>query len=120
MKIINNNISFEDQSYNISTVREELSNTSLNATVVRNIVKDHLNENGNSVHFGLVLLYIPAFIVGLLGNIFLAAIIFRWKSLQNATNLCLCNLAIADLSGKSNSFKTLVFVYLVSFVSVYC
>ena len=104
MNLINLNISFEDQLYNISKGREEFGNTSLNSTSVRNIVKDHLNENEKSVQIGLVILYIPAFIVGLLGNICLAAIIVRCKSLQNAINLCLCNLAVADLSGKFNSF----------------
>jgi hypothetical protein len=100
-----NNNSFEDETYNL-TFHEELSNTSLNATFVRKIVKDHLLEKeNNSVHLGLILLYIPTFLMGLFGNIFLAIIIVRRKSLQNATNFCLCNLAFADLSGKSYTFN---------------
>jgi hypothetical protein len=106
MKTMENNNSFKDEAYNFTSFREEFSNTSLNATFVSKIVKDHLlKEEDNSVHFGLILLYIPTFLMGLLGNIFLATIIVRRKSLQNATNICLCNLAFADLSGKSYTFN---------------
>ncbi|XP_045158873.1 QRFP-like peptide receptor isoform X2 [Mercenaria mercenaria] len=76
-------------------------NFTLNQTLVRDLLEDHLLAHVNlkeSVAYGLVILYIPAFIAGLLGNGFLTMIILSKKRLRNLTNLFLCNLAVADLS----------------------
>lgn len=78
-------------------------NFTLNQTLFKNMLKDHLLGNihqKESVAIGLVVLYIPAFIAGLLGNGFLTVVILSKRRLRNLTNIFLCNLAIADLSGK--------------------
>lgn len=79
------------------------TNSSLNATFVRGMVEDHLLDSKQKEHkitIGLVILYIPTFLAGIFGNSFLAYIIISKRSLQNATNILLCSLAFADLSGK--------------------
>ncbi|XP_033737443.1 neuropeptide FF receptor 2-like [Pecten maximus] len=45
----------------------------------------------------LTLLYIPIFILGMAGNIFIALIIASNRHLRNSTNLYLSNMALADL-----------------------
>lgn len=83
-------------------------NFTLNQTLLKNMLKDHLLGNINkkeSVAVGLVVLYIPALIAGLLGNGFLTVVILSKRRLRNLTNIFLCNLAVADLSGKSLDWK---------------
>lgn len=78
-------------------------NFTMNQTIVRDLLENHLLghfKREESVAFGLVVLYIPAFLAGLLGNGFLTVIILSKQRLRNITNLFLCNLTIADLSGK--------------------
>lgn len=94
--------SFPEDSLN-STSNTSFFNFTLNQTFVRNLLENHLLRQINrkeSVAYGLVVLYIPAFIAGLLGNSFLTVVILSKKRLRNLTNLFLCNLAVADLSGK--------------------
>lgn len=49
----------------------------------------------------LVTLYVPVFIVGILGNGLLAFLVLSKSHLRNVTNIFLLNMAIADLSGRS-------------------
>lgn len=82
---------------------ETYSNDTLNHTVLRTLIENHLLghfELESSVAYVLVVLYIPAFLVGLLGNGILTLIIVSKRHLRNLTNLFLCNLALADLSGE--------------------
>jgi hypothetical protein len=95
-------ISLSETSFNNAS-NSTFFNFTLNQTFVRNLLENHLFGQINrkeSVAYGLVVLYIPAFIAGLLGNGFLTVVILSKKRLRNLTNLFLCNLAVADLSGK--------------------
>lgn len=79
------------------------NNFTLNQTMLRNMIEDTLLGNiyrKKSIAFGLVVLYVPAFLFGFFGNGCLTAVILSKRRLWNLTNLFLCNLAIADLSGK--------------------
>lgn len=48
---------------------------------------------------GLIALYVPTFLAGIIGNGLLVYIILSRRRFRNMTNLLLCNLAFADLSG---------------------
>ena len=78
--------------------------TSLNASVIRDIVDYHFKtftyENETVSHV-LVGLYVPILFLGIFGNVFLSLIILTKQPLRNVTNLFLCSVALADLTGKS-------------------
>ena len=78
-------------------------NQSLNESVLRDILNDHFArtvDHYESVSLALVGLYVPVFFLGILGNGSLTVIILTRRQLRNATNLFLCNLAVADLAGE--------------------
>jgi len=89
------------------TMNESFSNGSvfnhtLNDTIMRLIIhhhmrKGHLNTDGFTI--GLVTLYVPIFLLGFFGNGILFVIICSKHQLRSITNLFLCNLAVADLTG---------------------
>ena len=96
-----------DSLYNCTNDRLELKNGSaqysLNETVVKDILNDHVFKTStvlDPMSVCLVVLYIPVFIVGILGNGVLTVLITCRSQLRNITNIFLCNLAIADLAGK--------------------
>lgn len=76
-------------------------NGTLNDTLLRALLESHLLENikSDNVALGLVILYIPAFLAGIVGNGLLTLVILARRRFRNITNLLLCNLAVADLSG---------------------
>ncbi|XP_060596397.1 QRFP-like peptide receptor isoform X1 [Ruditapes philippinarum] len=82
-----------------------LSNTSfngtLNETLLRALLEDHFldhKDKDESVALGLVILYVPTFLAGFVGNSLLAIVILARRRFRNVTNFLLCNLAMADLS----------------------
>jgi hypothetical protein len=90
-----------------------LSNTTfngtLNETLLRALLEDHFldhKDKDESVALGLVILYVPTFLAGFVGNSLLAIVILARRRFRNVTNFLLCNLAMADLSG--NYLKCIV------------
>ena len=51
----------------------------------------------------LLAVYVPAFLVALLGNVFVLVIVLSNKHMRNVTNYFIVNLAVADLLGESLS-----------------
>lgn len=85
-------------------------NQSLNKSVLWDIINDQFlssNEINESVSIALVVLYVPVFLIGILGNGSLTVIVLSRKQLRNVTNLFICNLAVADLAGEM--VKVIVF-----------
>jgi len=74
-------------------------NISLNFSFWEGILNDHF-ASPPSDYLVFVILYIPAFIVGLVGNGLLALIVICKRRFRSMTNYFLCNLAFADLAGK--------------------
>lgn len=86
--------------YNLS---DGMGNETLNHTQMRNMVQDHILDTQGFPDRGsilLVVLYVPAFCAGFIGNGLLAYIVTTHRRLRNSTNLFLCNLAVADLCGR--------------------
>ena len=81
--------SFQNHSMNISLLRELLHNNLLGAPI------------GNDVII-LSAIYVPIFLLGLLGNGVILFIIANHPRLRNITNLFLWNLALTDTAGKTN------------------
>ena len=86
-----------------------LSNSSLNVTLnetfLRSLLEDHFlhqRDQTESIALGLVILYVPTFLAGMIGNSLLAIVILARRRFRNVTNFLLCNLAISDLSGKKS------------------
>lgn len=77
-------------------------NATLNETLLRILLESHIGKikSKDSVTIGLVMLYVPTFLAGIIGNALLAVVILTRRRHRNMTNLFLCNLAVADLSGK--------------------
>ncbi|KAJ8305939.1 hypothetical protein KUTeg_016484 [Tegillarca granosa] len=57
------------------------------------ILIDNLQED----ELALVLIYVPVFLLGFLGNASVIILIFGNRHLRNTTNMFLCNMAVADL-----------------------
>ena len=77
-------------------------NESLNDSILWDILNENFlasTDSFDSASVALVVLYVPVFIFGILGNGFLTVIILTKKQLRNLTNLFLCSLAAADLAG---------------------
>ena len=55
---------------------------------------------------GIILtsLYVPVFLMGFIGNVVVALLVFTNHQLRNSTNLYLCNMAIADFLGNVNIY----------------
>ena len=86
-------------------------NASLNESILWDIVNDHFlssSDGYDSATLVLVALYVPVFLLGILGNGFLTVIILTRQQLRNVTNLFLCSLAVADLAGE-------IFIVIASF-----
>lgn len=84
----------------LTYVNSSVDNKTLNDTLVRDFMQNHLfGENTFGIGL-LVYLYIPVFLAGFIGNGLLMLIILSKPRLRNGTNLFLCNLAFADLCGK--------------------
>lgn len=49
----------------------------------------------------LILVYIVIFVVAVFGNIGIMTVVLGNSRMRNSTNMLLCNLAFADLCGKS-------------------
>ena len=80
------------------------SNLTLNETILRALLEDnflHQSLQNESIALGLVILYAPTFLAGMIGNGLLAIVILARRRFRNVTNFLLCNLAMADLSGKN-------------------
>jgi hypothetical protein len=76
--------------------------STLNDTFLRTFLEQHLaGQTGlnNHVTLVLVVLYVPLFFGGLIGNGLLTLVICARKRFRNITYLLLCSLACADLSG---------------------
>lgn len=74
----------------------------LNETFLRSLFESHIlgpAARSDILTFGLVVLYVPTFLSGLIGNGLLCLIILSRRRFRNITNLFLCNLTIADLAG---------------------
>ena len=52
----------------------------------------------------LFLLYAPVFIIGLLGNACVIAVVLFSSRFRNMTNLYLCNMAVSDFAGRNRFF----------------
>ena len=77
-------------------------NGTLNETLLRALLEDHFlnhKDENESVALGLVILYVPTFLAGIIGNGLLAVVILARRRFRNVTNFLLCNLAVADISG---------------------
>lgn len=77
------------------------SNGTLNNTMLRAMLENHFlgkNKSASTVAIGLVILYVPVFLAGIIGNGLLTLVIIARRRFRNITNLFLCNLAVADLS----------------------
>ena len=74
-------------------------NISLNKSILKGLLNDHFT-NSSDDYLVFVILYIPAFIVGLFGNGLLALIVICKRRCRSMTNYFLCNLAFADLAGE--------------------
>ncbi len=49
---------------------------------------------------GLIVLYVPVFLLALLGNTIVLLVVISVKHMRSVTNFFLANLAISDLTGK--------------------
>ena len=81
----------------------EFSNTSqtLNISMLRHILQSHFFDTSLELEvIILVAIYVPIFLLGVLGNGIIILIIFSRPQLRNITNLFLWNLALADIAGK--------------------
>jgi hypothetical protein len=81
---------------------ETIYNFTLNDTFLRTLLEQHLyGQTGINDHVTLVLvvLYVPVFLGGFIGNGLLTLVICARRRFRNITHLLLCNLACADLSG---------------------
>ena len=78
----------------------------LNETYLRSIVESHFRSDviPKPEHIILVILYVPVFLLGFLGNGMLTIIIITRRQIRSVTNLLLCNLAVADLGGEFSHF----------------
>ena len=92
----------------------EALNSSLNASVIRGIINDHFQRftyENETVSLILVGLYVPVLFLGIFGNVFLALIILTKSPLRNVTNLFLCSVALADLTGESTTIESRGAIY---------
>jgi hypothetical protein len=81
---------------------ETIFNFTLNDTFLRNLLEQHLiGQTGINDHVTLILvvLYVPVFLGGFIGNGLLTLVICARRRFRNITHLLMCNLACADLSG---------------------
>ena len=81
-------------------------NETLNITILREMFQNHLLDApiGNDV-IALAAIYIPIFLLGILGNGIILFIIGSRPQLRNITNLFLWNLALTDIAGKSGAME---------------
>ena len=89
-------------------------NSSLNASVIRGIFHDHFQRftyENETVSLILVGLYVPVLFLGIFGNVFLALIILTKSPLRNVTNLFLCSVALADLTGERTTIESRGAIY---------
>jgi len=78
----------------------------INDTLLRSLLERHIlgpAQGSDIFTVGLIVLYVPTFMSGLIGNGLLCLIILTRRRFRNITNLLLCNLTIADISGRSNN-----------------
>ena len=88
--------------------------SSLNASVIRGIINDHFQRftyENETVSLILVGLYVPVLFLGIFGNVFLALIILTKSPLRNVTNLFLCSVALADLTGERTTIESRGAIY---------
>ena len=91
--------------YNVSD-RNNLTqfNLTLNISILRDILQSHFFDTEiDDKTIALVAIYIPIFLLGILGNGAVLFIICCNRRLRNITNLLLWNLALTDIAGKSCS-----------------
>ena len=76
-------------------------NLTLNITTLRHILQGHFfNTEIDNRTIILVTIYIPIFLLGILGNGAVVFLICSRRQLRNVTNLFLWNLALTDIAGK--------------------
>ena len=74
----------------------------LNISVLRNILYDHFFDTTIEIEvIILAAIYVPIFLLGILGNGLILWIICSHPQLRNITNLFLWNVALTDIAGKS-------------------
>ena len=74
---------------------------SLNISTLRDILQSHFfNTKIDDKTIVFVAIYVPIFLLGILGNGAVLFIIGRNRYLRNITNLFLWNLALTDIAGK--------------------
>ena len=79
-------------------------NLTLNISILRDIIKSHFFDTEiDDKTIALVAIYIPIFLLGILGNGAVLFIVSYNRRLRNITNLFLWNLALTDIAGESCS-----------------
>ena len=75
-------------------------NLTLNISTLRHILQDHFFDTRiDNKTIILLTIYIPIFLLGILGNGAVLFIVCNRRQLRNITNLFLWNLALADIAG---------------------
>lgn len=89
----------DNVSYNVTSVYGGAWEDSLWQTVIEDYKKDLLTLN-NTPTLVLLVLYVPIFIMSLVGNVIVLLVIIPNQRMRTVTNNFLVNLAVADLLGK--------------------
>lgn len=87
---------------NTSTGLSNLVNTTDNRSLISILddFKDQLNAHDVTSNIVLTTVYVPVFVMALIGNALILTIVLSNASMKTMTNLLLFNLAVADLSGR--------------------